>query len=161
MMSEISTITRSPGETMILAEKLAGYMRPGDLIALSGDLGAGKTVFVKGLAKGLGVSEYNYVNSPSFVVVKEYAGTMPLYHFDVYRLDSKLFCETLDYEKYFYSEGVTAVEWAEKIRETLPEEYVDVFIGYGTGPEERVVKIVSVGPRGEHVLGEMEGESIV
>lgn len=151
MREEIKFITRSPEETFHLAERFAGFVGPGDLIALIGDLGAGKTVFVKGLAKGLGVKEYAYVNSPSFVVVKEYSGKIPLYHFDVYRLCGKTFRETMDHERYFYSEGVSAVEWADKIFETLPEEYTKVFIEYGNG-DERVISFSAEGIRAEKII---------
>lgn len=151
MKEKTELTTHSPGETLLLAESFARLLVPGDLVALSGGLGAGKTIFVKGLAKGLGVDEYNYVNSPSFVVVKEYEGSLPLYHFDVYRLDSRHFCETMDYEKYFYSNGVTAVEWAERITEVLPEEYFEVSIGYGQG-DERVIGFEAIGTRQEKVI---------
>lgn len=120
--------TNSPEETVELAFCLAGYLREGDLVALVGELGAGKTMFVKGIAKGLGVVDHSYVNSPSFVVLKEYHGSKDLYHFDVYRLDQKSFCETLDYETYFYDGGITVVEWADKIRDVLPEDYLEVNI---------------------------------
>jgi tRNA threonylcarbamoyladenosine biosynthesis protein TsaE len=145
--------THSPEETMFLAEKLAGILAPGDLVALKGDLGSGKTIFVKGLAKGLGVDEYEYVNSPSFVVVKEYSGKVPLYHFDVYRLNGKLFCETMDYEKYFYSQGISAVEWADKIQDTLPEEYLEVSLEYGTG-DERIIFFKAKGERPGIIMNE-------
>ncbi len=131
-MKEMRTF--SPEETIELGANVAKELREGDLVALVGDLGTGKTVFVKGLAKGLGVEDYLHVNSPSFVVLKEYPGVKKLYHFDVYRLEEKSFCDTLDYEKYFYGDGITVVEWAEKIRDVLPEDYleIDIFHGYST-----------------------------
>ena len=153
MKERTKFITRSANETLALGERFAALVDGGDLIALIGDLGCGKTIFVKGLAKGLGVERYNYVNSPSFVVVKEYEGKVPLYHFDVYRFCSKLFCETMDPEKYFYSQGVTVVEWADKIVEVLPDEYVEVRISYGTG-DERGINFRAVGKRPEYIVGE-------
>ena len=93
--------TSSPNETIELASGIANRLKEGDLVALNGDLGAGKTVFVKGIAKGLGVEDYKYVNSPSFVILKEYEADKKLFHFDVYRLEQKGFEETLDYERYF------------------------------------------------------------
>lgn len=146
-------ITSSPEETMSIAESLAKVLFPGDLVALTGELGAGKTVFVKGLAKGLGVFEYKYVNSPSFVVVKEYEGKIPLYHFDVYRLDKRSFCETMDYERYFYSDGVSAVEWADRITGALPEEYFEVSMAYGQS-DERVIRFNAFGSRPERSIKE-------
>ena len=85
-------------------------------------------MLVKGLAKGLGVEDYMYVNSPSFVILKEYQGKKNLYHFDVYRLEEESFSQTLDYKKYFYGEGITVVEWADKIRNILPDKYVNIEI---------------------------------
>jgi tRNA threonylcarbamoyladenosine biosynthesis protein TsaE len=151
MKEEMEFITKSREETMELAESFAGMMSGGDLIALIGELGAGKTVFVKGLAKGLGVDGYNYVNSPSFVVVKEYDGKVPLYHFDVYRFCGKLFNETIDHERYFYAQGVTAVEWADKIPDILPDEYVEVTICYVRG-DERSVRFRAVGERPKNIM---------
>lgn len=144
-------ITRSPEETMELAERIARGLGPGDFIALNGELGAGKTVFVKGVAKGLGIAEPLYVNSPSFVVMKEYHGDLDLYHFDVYRLDPESFCDTLDYERYFYGDGVTVVEWADKIQDVLPEEYIEIGICHKS-PEEREFNIRAIGDRFEAIV---------
>lgn len=150
--------THSPEETIELAASIAGALSSGDFIALKGDLGAGKTVFVKGLAKGLKVEDYLYVNSPSFVVLKEYKGEKDLYHFDVYRLSAKSFEETLDYEKYFYSDGITVVEWADKIREVLPEEYLEVALDYGDAESDRVLKITSQGKRFENLVKDLKAK---
>ncbi|MFH1837640.1 MAG: tRNA (adenosine(37)-N6)-threonylcarbamoyltransferase complex ATPase subunit type 1 TsaE [Candidatus Omnitrophota bacterium] len=136
MNTEI-VITHSPEETIELGERVSKTLKKGDFIALSGDLGAGKTMFVKGLAKGLGVRDYMYVNSPSFVIIKEYNGDKDLYHFDVYRLEEKSFSETVDYRRYFYDEGITVVEWAEKIKDLLPEEYLGVKIEHIAEKERR------------------------
>ena len=127
--------THSPEETIELGQSIAAELKEGDLVALLGDLGAGKTMFVKGLAKGLGVPDHLYVNSPSFVILKEYHGDKDLYHFDVYRLGQKDFCDTLDYEKYFYGKGITVIEWANKIIDILPENYLKISIKYGDEDE--------------------------
>ncbi|MFH1798117.1 MAG: tRNA (adenosine(37)-N6)-threonylcarbamoyltransferase complex ATPase subunit type 1 TsaE [Candidatus Omnitrophota bacterium] len=142
-----NTITHSPEETMALAERVGGSLKRGAFIALIGDLGTGKTMFVKGLAKGLGLKDYLYVNSPSFVILKEYQGFKNLYHFDVYRLDSKDFMETIDYKKYFYGNGITVVEWADKVRDALPEEYLEITIEYGRAPEERKIFFKKIGDK--------------
>jgi tRNA threonylcarbamoyladenosine biosynthesis protein TsaE len=137
-MSTCKTLTtRSPEETIDVAAALVGRLKEGDIIALVGELGAGKTVFVKGLAKGLGLKDYLYVNSPSFVVVKEYKGDKMLFHLDVYRLEARSFCETFDYERYFYNEGITVVEWADKIRGLLPDEYLEISIEHAGRTERR------------------------
>jgi tRNA threonylcarbamoyladenosine biosynthesis protein TsaE len=133
----------SPLETMALAEKLALLVRPGDVITLEGDLGAGKTHFSKGLAKGLGVKKV--VNSPTFTIIKEYEGRLPFYHMDVYRLDEESE-EDIGLDEYFYGEGITVVEWASKIAEQLPEERLDITIRHA-GEDKRYLLFE---PHGEH-----------
>ncbi|MBU1083883.1 MAG: tRNA (adenosine(37)-N6)-threonylcarbamoyltransferase complex ATPase subunit type 1 TsaE [Candidatus Omnitrophota bacterium] len=134
-------VTRSPEETVLLGAKIGAELKKGDLIALSGDLGAGKTMLVKGIAKGLGIDDYMYVNSPSFVILKEYRGREDLYHFDVYRLDEEGFSETLDHEKYFYGNGITVVEWACNIKGLLPDKYIEITAEHGKKEKERIFKI--------------------
>ena len=146
--------TRSPEETIDIAASLAENLEGGDVIALVGDLGSGKTQFTKGLAKGLGVEDYLYVNSASFVVLKEYSGRKNLYHFDVYRLGEKDFRETIDYEKYFYSDGISVIEWADKISGVLPEEYLEIDIQYG-GRDERLFSFRPIGKKYENITEKM------
>ncbi|WAA09240.1 tRNA (adenosine(37)-N6)-threonylcarbamoyltransferase complex ATPase subunit type 1 TsaE [Fervidibacillus albus] len=109
-------------ETMDIAKALAKYLQAGDVIALEGDLGAGKTSFTKGLAKGLDI--FQNVNSPTFTIIKEYNGRLPLYHMDVYRLSDA--DEDLGFEEYFHGDGVTVVEWARMIHEQLPEDRLTI-----------------------------------
>jgi len=144
-------ISHSPEETIKVAARIAEQLGESDLVALVGELGAGKTMFVKGLARGLGIKDYSYVNSPSFVILKEYRGSKDLFHFDVYRLDQKSFCDTLDYEKYFYGRGITVVEWADKIRDVLPEEYLEVTIRYNKN-EDRILEFKPAGKRYERII---------
>ncbi len=113
--------SKSVKETMEIGVKFAKGLKRGDCVALIGDLGAGKTVFTKGVAKGLGVKNARYVNSPTFVIIKEHKGRFPLYHFDLYRLDSHSGFDDMNCEEYFYGDGVTVIEWADKIRELLPD----------------------------------------
>ena len=105
---------------------LGENLKPGDVVCLNGDLGAGKTTLTKSIAKGLGIDDY--VTSPTFTIVNEYYGKTDLYHIDTYRLDDKIDVDYLGFDEYFYSDGVTIVEWAEKIREALPEEYMEINI---------------------------------
>ena len=119
-------ITNSARETMLVGEKLAKKLKPGDIIALSGNLGSGKTTFTKGVGKGLGVKYPGRINSPTFVLIKEYDGKMPLYHLDLYRLDDLKEIENLAIEEYIYGNGVTVIEWAEKIKSILPEKHISV-----------------------------------
>ena len=105
---------------------LGENLKPGDVVCLNGDLGAGKTTLTKSIAKGLGIDDY--VTSPTFTIVNEYYGKTDLYHIDTYRLDDKIDVDYLGFDEYFYSDGVTIVEWAEKIRDALPEEYMEINI---------------------------------
>ncbi len=119
--------SRSEAETLALGKKLGEQARPGQIYTLDGDLGVGKTVFTKGMAEGLGIREP--VSSPTFTIVQEYhGGRMPLYHFDVYRIGDPEEMEEIGYDDYFFGEGICLIEWAEKIRELLPEEVIRVTI---------------------------------
>ncbi|MCK9275488.1 MAG: tRNA (adenosine(37)-N6)-threonylcarbamoyltransferase complex ATPase subunit type 1 TsaE [Syntrophales bacterium] len=100
----------------------------GDVIALIGDLGSGKTTLTQGIAKGLAVPEEYYVTSPSFTLINEYPGRVPLYHFDAYRLTDFRDMEAMGYEEYFYGSGVVVIEWAEKVYELLPEPTLYLYI---------------------------------
>lgn len=134
-------ISKSVEETMAIGEKLAKSLRPGDVVALTGELGSGKTVFTKGIARGLGVKDVRYVNSPTFVIVKEYKGRVPLYHFDLYRLDRSSVIDSENFEEYFYADGVTVVEWAEKIAKLLPGKRIEVRLSVaGEGKREICIK---------------------
>ncbi len=118
-------ITNSPEDTLELGRKFGKKLKPGSVVALIGELGAGKTIFTKGIAKALGVKEYKYVNSPSFVIVKEYKSKkIPLYHFDLYRFQSSRDLDTVEYEEYFYSRGISVVEWADRAPDVLPDGYI-------------------------------------
>lgn len=125
---------------MTLGAKLAKRLKKGAFVALTGELGTGKTIFTKGIAKGLGVRGYKYVNSPSFVIIKEYKGKIPLYHFDIYRFESSNDLNSVGYEDYFYGKGVTVVEWADKIRDILPKKRIEVQFKHG-GEKKRKIKI--------------------
>lgn len=113
--------TTSPDETFALARAFARKLHPKDVLALTGELGAGKTCFVQGLAAGLGVPLDCYVRSPSFTLMNEYGGgRLPLYHFDFYRLNDAAELADLGLEEYFDGEGVTVIEWADRFPRELP-----------------------------------------
>lgn len=116
----------SAEETYALGKKLGEEAKPGAVYCLSGDLGVGKTVFTKGFAVGLGVTDT--VNSPTFTIVQVYNGRMPFYHFDVYRIEEPEEMEEIGYEDYFYGDGACMIEWAELIGELIPESAVKVRI---------------------------------
>ena len=133
-------ISNSVEETIRIGVKLARNLKKGSVVALVGDLGSGKTVLTKGIAEGLGVKNPRYVNSPTFVIIKEYKGKLPLYHFDLYRLNKSTVLDAESYEEYFYDDGVTVVEWAEKIRPLLPKKYIEVKLKV-TGENKRKIEI--------------------
>ena len=119
--------TNSPQETFSAGRQLGEKAFPGQVITLTGDLGVGKTVFTQGLAKGLGIEEP--VNSPTFTIVQVYdEGSLPLYHFDVYRIGDVSEMDEIGYEDYFYGEGVCLIEWADLITEILPDRYTRICI---------------------------------
>ena len=131
------------GEIDILAKKLADFSDENDVIALVGDLGTGKTSFVKAFAKQLGVS--SNIKSPTFNYVIEYLdGRCPLYHFDVYRIGDPMEIYEVGYEDYLYNGGICIIEWANLIEEELPEEYIRVEFDYND-EESRKVRICLVG----------------
>ncbi|HEY2421604.1 MAG TPA: tRNA (adenosine(37)-N6)-threonylcarbamoyltransferase complex ATPase subunit type 1 TsaE [Neobacillus sp.] len=147
--------TRNSEETDQLAVKLAGLLKPGDTIALEGDLGAGKTTFTKGLARGLEIKKM--VNSPTFTIIKEYRGRLPLYHMDVYRVADT--GEDLGFDEYFEGEGVTVVEWAHLIEEQLPSERLTIFL-YREGDDNRKIVFVPTGERYEQLCKEIFYDNI-
>ncbi len=131
-------ITNSPGETETIAKKLADLLQPGTVIAYKGDLGAGKTAFTRGLARGLGITEP--VTSPTYTIVNEYtSGKMPLFHFDMYRLSSSDDLFDIGWEDYLERGGVCAVEWSENVADAM-ENAIWITIEK-TGEESRRITI--------------------
>lgn len=119
--------TYSPEETEKIGFQIGEEAKPGTIMALFGDLGVGKTVFTKGLAKGLGITEQ--VNSPTFTILQVYEeGRLPLYHFDVYRIGDPEEMDEIGYEDYFFGQGVCLVEWANLIEELMPRETISITI---------------------------------
>ncbi|MET3730293.1 tRNA threonylcarbamoyladenosine biosynthesis protein TsaE [Fictibacillus halophilus] len=149
-MSTYQYETKSAEETMSFAEKLGSLLQKGDVLTLAGDLGAGKTTFTKGLAKGLGITRT--VNSPTFTIIKEYSGRLPLYHMDVYRLEDS--DEDLGFEEYFSGDGVCVVEWAVYIEDYLPEERLELIISH-KGDDEREIQLKPIGTRYEERVKEI------
>lgn len=127
-MSQVKNIvTNSREETYNLGCDFAKKIKKGQVVCLTGDLGAGKTVFTQGFAHGLGVTDY--VDSPTFTIVKEYHdGRMPFFHFDVYRIGDVSEMDELGYEEYFYSDGVCLVEWGLLVQEILPKDCIYIEI---------------------------------
>ena len=119
--------TRSPEETFELGKKIGEAAKPGQVYTLNGDLGVGKTVFTQGVAAGLGITEP--VSSPTFTIVQVYEdGRLPFYHFDVYRIGDIEEMEEIGYDDYFFGEGICLIEWADLIRDILPEKRIEITI---------------------------------
>lgn len=117
--NEIRVTTRNTEETFQLGKQLVSALGKGDIVALYGELGSGKTVFVRGACSALGIE--NQVRSPSFMLMQKYTGRLPVYHFDFYRISSEVEIEALDIEDYFYGEGISFIEWPEMAEFLLPE----------------------------------------
>ena len=125
-MTEKTFITKSEEETFNLAKEFAQKLSAGDVICLSGDLGAGKTVFAKGLCEGLNVNDC--ISSPTFTIVNEYEGKLPVFHFDMYRIEDEDELIEIGYDEYLSSGGVCIIEWPENIKYSLPKKRTDVTI---------------------------------
>lgn len=138
-------VTRSPAETEAVARSLGAALGPGAVVALYGDLGAGKTCFVRGLARGLNVRDA--VTSPTFALVHEYAGDRTLYHVDLYRIGSADAAAELGLEEMFDGPGVTVVEWAERAESLLPARTVRIRLVEGDDPGERRIRREDGGAR--------------
>ena len=137
-----------PGDTYSLGQRLGREAKKGDIFCLNGDLGVGKTVFTQGFAAGLGITEP--VNSPTFTILQQYdEGRLPLYHFDVYRIGDVSEMDEVGYEDCFYGDGVTLIEWPERIRELLPEHVVTVTIEENLEKEFDYRKITVEGTKHE------------
>lgn len=136
-------ITHSPEETRALGRRLAQVLQGGSVVAFTGDLGAGKTAFVSGMAEGLGIEER--VTSPTFTIVNEYeGGRLPLFHFDMYRLGSADELFHIGWEDYLARDGVCAVEWSENVDEALDGDTIRVDISRGEDDNTRVITVEGV-----------------
>ena len=134
-----NVIIRDETETKKFATDVAQTLKKGDVIALVGDLGTGKTTLSKYIAEALGITET--ITSPTFTIVQEYhSGRLPLYHFHVYRVDDIEEMYRIGYEEYFYGEGVCIVEWADIVEEIIPEYAKVIFIEYGEDEGERLYR---------------------
>ncbi|MBM4277536.1 MAG: tRNA (adenosine(37)-N6)-threonylcarbamoyltransferase complex ATPase subunit type 1 TsaE [Deltaproteobacteria bacterium] len=146
--------SKSPSETIRFGKQIGRFLQRGDVVALMGELGAGKTQFIKGLTQGVGVRRSAYVSSPSFTLINEYKGKIPFYHIDLYRLEEEKDAEELGLEEYFYGEGITAIEWADRILSLLPGELLRVNIHY-TGKQTRSIELVAKGKRYEELMNRL------
>lgn len=144
----------SPEQTLYWGTLLGLLLDGGDVVALIGELGAGKTTLTQGIAIGLGVGNDCYVTSPTFTIINEYKGRMPIYHLDFYRIESPLEIDNLGLEEYLPGEGVTIIEWAEKIEGFLPKEYLMIMLDYADD-NVRSVNMRGIGERYGHIVNRM------
>lgn len=156
MNNMLKITTKSPEETREVGFKLGGLLKQGDIVCLTGDLGAGKTTLTQAIAKGLDVDDY--VTSPTFTIINEYSGRHPVYHFDVYRIEDVDEMYDLGYEEYFFSEGVAIIEWANIIEDILPEERLNINIKRGTEKDLREISIYGNGKRYEEIIKNLKLE---
>ncbi len=138
--------TTSLEQTQDIAYKIGKWVSNGMILTLEGDLGAGKTTFTKGLAKGLGINRN--VNSPTFNIIKEYQGRIPLYHMDVYRLESG--GDDIGLDDYLFGDGVCVIEWASRIEDLLPMERLDIKI-FRKGENQRCIELTPIGKNYETI----------
>jgi tRNA threonylcarbamoyladenosine biosynthesis protein TsaE len=137
-------------DTLALGERIGGLLQPGDILALHGALGSGKTTLIQGMARGLGVTS-GLVKSPTFVLMREYPGTIPLIHIDGYRLEGPTAASWLDVELLFSPQKITVIEWAERLGDAVPECALDVQLRHVSANRRRI-RAAAVSPRGRAVL---------
>ena len=142
-MEEYKIVTRSEKDTIAVAQNIESEKFPNMVICLNGDLGSGKTVFAKGFAQAMDIDD---VTSPTFTIIKEYNGELPLYHMDVYRLEDNK--DNIGIEEYFDRGGVTIIEWGNMIKDILPEERLDITFKI-TGENTRIMVLT---PHGEEYI---------
>src|SRR3954453_22160136 len=140
---KLSGATRPADETHALGRRIGALLRAGDVVVLEGELGTGKTVFAKGIAVGLGISEP--VVSPTFTVVREYDAPTPLVHVDVYRLDHVQELHDLGFDDLVGEDAVTVVEWGDRVSAVLPSDRLRVLLEPGEGDDDRVVSVDALG----------------
>lgn len=148
-------ISHSPEQTQRLGQHLGEQAQPGDVFLLTGNLGSGKTCLTQGIAWGLGVKEYAF--SPSFVIIREYHGRLPLYHIDFYRLDRIEEIADLGLDEYLYGKGLCVVEWAEKGKAVLPKEYLLINLSY-ISDTERSISLEPKGHRYTELLKSLDSD---
>jgi tRNA threonylcarbamoyladenosine biosynthesis protein TsaE len=148
--NRIQIKTKGVRETMAIGKTLGRHLSPGDVICLTGELGTGKTCLVKGLAEGLGIKG-EIVTSPTFIIIREYKGSVPLYHIDLYRIGVVEDIRDIGMEEVVFGSGVTAIEWAERIRDRLPDERIDITLKW-VDEKTRDIEMKAMGPHHRKVL---------
>lgn len=149
-MKTMSILSTSARQTVRLGEQLAKHLNKGDIVCLQGELGSGKTTFIKGVAQGLKIAPKK-VNSPTFVLMNAYQGRLSLYHFDLYRIETADEMGAIGYEEFLYGDGIAIIEWAEKLKALTPKEFLRIELAH-KGEKERLIKLSAVGKRYDQVI---------
>jgi tRNA threonylcarbamoyladenosine biosynthesis protein TsaE len=136
-------ITRDSQQTINFGRKLSRFLKKGDIVALYGNLGTGKTTLVKGIAQGLGIKKEK-INSPSFILLKKYKGKLILYHFDFYRIQKAQDAYSVGLEEFLFSDGISVIEWADRIEGFLPREYLSIELEF-KNTDKRKIKLIGFG----------------
>ena len=152
--AELTLMSDSPGTTLAIGRAIGQAAEPGLVVALIGPLGAGKTLLVRGVAEGLSVADPTTVCSPTFVLIQEYTGRLPIYHFDSYRLTSPKDFGALGPEEYFEGNGICLVEWADRVAIHLPGERLEIRIELRS-ESDRTLQLYAMGQRAQRVLQEV------
>ena len=143
-------VSHNATQTIRLGKRLARHLKAGDIVCLFGNLGSGKTTFTKGIAEGLKIKKEK-VNSPTFVLMNAHDGKLPLFHFDLYRLDDLKEIAAIGYEDFFYDNGVTVIEWADKLKKFLPKDYLAIHLSM-KDKDRRVIEFSTNQKRSGEIL---------
>lgn len=152
----LTLVSRHEDETLELGRSLGRMLTADSIVALCGEIGTGKTWLSKGISFGLGVPEEEYVTSPAYDLVHEYQGRFAVYHMDFYRLEALPEDDRRWLEEYIDRGGVCIIEWADKFPELLPHDYLRIDLDYGTGAQDRMIRLTAVGNRYNDLLAEVE-----
>ena len=157
-MGSWSTVSKSSRQTMSWGRKLGKLCQGGEIIGLVGELGAGKTCFVRGFAKGVEVGKETWVRSPTFTLINEYSGRLPVYHIDLYRVGTRDEQAGLNLREYLYDDGVSLIEWFEFLPADEVDEYLEIKIAH-LGGAKRELTFVAYGERYERLLRDLRFET--
>ena len=153
----LAVLSRSAEDTLAVGDAIGRAARPGLVVALQGDLGAGKTVLAKGVARGLGVARWRYVSSPTFTLHNVYRGRLALHHLDLYRMGDEVDLEGSGLGEVLYGPDVCVIEWPDRFFAGLPEDRLTVRLEWGAGGEGRTLDLTASGPVSRGVLGAVPG----
>ncbi len=146
-------ISKSAKATLRVGKVIARNLQRGDIVCLFGELGSGKTVLTKGIARGLGIKR-NRIVSPSFVLMRQHKGKLALYHFDLYRLKRLDDICAIGYEEFLYGDGIAVIEWADRLGDLTPKEFLRIELSV-LGPAKRQIKFSAIGARHKELLKEI------